>query len=70
MNQPKLAVLRLVHASVQKLPFEEHELSFTAGLAPIVCWSLAGTAEGQRRLTASVEGQYTSENLQTSSQDL
>ena len=70
MNQPKPAVLRLVHASLQKLPFEEHELSFTAGLAPVVCWSFAGAAEGQRGLAASVEGQYTGENLQTSSQDL
>lgn len=46
MNQAKLAILRLVHASVQKLSFEEEELGLAAGLAPVVCRGFAGAAEG------------------------
>lgn len=46
MHQTELAVLRFVHAPVQKLPFEEEQLGLATGLAPIVCWGFARAAEG------------------------
>ncbi len=46
MHKPEFAVLSLVHASVQKLPLEEEQLSLSAGLTPVVSGGFAGAAEG------------------------
>ena len=63
MHQPKLAILCLVHASVQKLPLEKEQLSLPTGFAPVISWSLAWTAESDRRSTTSVEGHHAGQHL-------